>query len=335
MTITTRKKAGLRRGALALGGLTAAGLAVELVARATLPAPYVDRAPLVRVSPDPQVGYRLVARQRAFTYQARVETDEHGRRRMPSREGPRFVFLGGSETFGKGVEAEQTFAARVAETWTGSAVNLGTPDWTLDQSLAAWRTEGATLAPDRVVLTLYWDDLFAHPRTSMLGDPAVQAPASKTPERTSWGPRRWLRDLGLLERAAPIYTRSTAVVATRNALKGAWGRHRASPAWVWRDALVRGDTTPELDAAFARMARGLAAFAAEADATVVLLPIEDTPTETSWTRRARAAAEQAGLRTVDAGPALRALGAAAWIPYDGRPSPAGHAAIAQAILAAD
>jgi len=96
--------------------IAAGAIALELLATLVLPAPPRDRAPLVRVAPHPTLGYRLVPEQETFSYEAPVRTDARGLRILEatasSSAARRLLFVGGSETFGKGVRAPQTFAAR-------------------------------------------------------------------------------------------------------------------------------------------------------------------------------------------------------------------------------
>lgn len=324
----------LRRGLVILGVGLVGAVALELVSALWWPAPPRDRAPLVRVEPHPTLGYRLEPGQRTFSYQAPVHTDAHGLRVVeaaPTSTGARtLLFAGGSETFGKGVRAEQTFVARTAAglgpRWR--AVNAGTPDWNLEQSV---RFACAELEPSRasaLVLTLYWDDLFFDTSTSSA------APAGRT-ERGEWFVRRWARTSGALEVLAPLYTRSRVLCAARNAAKRAYGRADGQPAVLWRDALRAGATAPGLDAAWDRAAETLGrlatcAQAASSDVWVLILPVE--PTGGAFADRARTIASQAGFRVVDASAALLEGGAASFIPYDGRPSEEGHRRIAEALL---
>jgi hypothetical protein len=329
-----------RRGARWGLGLAGGAAALELLAALVLPAPYPDRRPLVAVAPDPALGYRLVPGQATFSYQAPVETNADGLRERPlaALTGPRVLVLGGSETFGKGVPAEATFARRLEASLPGGhTVNAGAPDWTLDQSAAFLETRGATLAPAGVVLALYWDDLFPTP----LGD----APAPGAP-RGEWGPRAWARRSGVLPYLAPLYTRSRVIMAARNGLKGASQRLRGAPEHRWPAALLAGTMDPELDAAWARAQGNLQRVADRCRAlgawgVVVLLPLEAQVTgsypQASFQSEARRRAEAAGLLVVDPLPALRAAhraGAALFIPYDGRPTAAGHAVVAEVLAEA-
>ena len=326
------------RGGLAL---VAGAALVEGACALLLPRPWVDRSPLVQVEPDPAVGYRLVPDQRTFSYQAAVRTNADGLRERPlgALGGRRMLVLGGSETFGKGVAAEDTFArqleARLSPPGAWHTVNAGAPDWTLNQSLAWLQTRGATLAPDRIILALYWDDLFFVP---IAGEAASGVP------REAWGPRTWARDLGLLAWLAPLYTHSRALCALRNAAKALSHRARGTAWHRWRRALLTGAREPDLERAWDQAEEGLRRArqaGGGAPVLVVLLPIEDQVgggyPQASFQREARRRAEAAGLEVVDAGPAFErahAAGEALFIPYDGRPTPAGHRVIADVLAEA-
>lgn len=330
------------RGPRWLVRASAAGLALalsaEILAVVVFDAPPVDRRPLVQVEPHPVLGYRLVPRQDTFTYQARVQTDLRGRRVPPRFDagGARTVlFVGGSETFGKGVKAEETFVYRVGEALGWGAVNAGTPDWSLEQSVRFVEQYAQSYRPSLVVLVFYWDDLFfdgsarAGTSTASAGSPA------EVETRGEWFLRRWARQSSLLERVAPLYTRSAALCAVRNGAKEAWGRLADQPAVRWRQALLTGDDAPGLaDAWRAAEAelRRLAAWGEQHGVPVVVLvlPMEQQAEVGGFPARARGAAEQAGLPVVDATEAVLEA-EAPFLPFDGRPSPAGHAAIARAL----
>lgn len=306
---------------------------VELVASFVWPAPYVDRAPLVRVAPHPVLGYALVPDQSTYSYQAPIRTDAEGLRVLPAATNTTrtVLFLGGSETFGKGVRAEETFAARVQAARPGTrAVVAGVPDWNVDQSVTWLDRYGARYAPEVVVLTFYWNDLFP--------EPALNREAAAPAE---WAPRAVLKRTGWLERIAPIYTRSRVAYVVRNALKGWIGRAREHPEFVWRDALLAGSSFEALDRAWARVEGEIDRFRTIADArgfrpVVLVLPIEqavergrlsELPSRVAGIARAR------GIDVVDASAAMMGCDGA-YIPWDGRPSAAGHAAIAEALLEA-
>ncbi len=315
----------------ALIAIVVALLAAELVASLFLPAPYVDRAPLVRVAPHPVLAYALVPEQSTFSYQAPVRTDADGLRALPSVTSTTstVLFLGGSETFGKGVRAEETFAARVQFARAGTnAIDAGVPDWNLDQSVLWLERYGARFSPDVVVLTFYWNDLFE--------EAGLDRDAAPVEE---WAPRAVLKRSGWLEQIAPLYTRSRLAYVARNALKTWVGRSRGHPEFVWRDALLAGETRPEIERAWSRIEVELERFSALADARgfraiVLVLPIEHAVARgrpTTFVPRAAELARARGLEVVDATPALMTA-SDPYIPWDGRPSPSGHAAIARALL---
>ncbi len=306
-------------------------MVAELTASLLLPAPYVDRAPLVQVAPHPVLAYKLVPRQQTFSYQAPVRTDDDGLRVLPSTTATAsWVFLGGSETFGKGVDAEKTYPALVQAELGVRATNAGVPDYNIDQSVLWLERYGG--APDVVVLAFYWNDLFLEAGLNRDAPPVRE-----------WAPRAVLKRTGLLERVAPLYTRSRVAYVLRNALKERVGQWRGHPEQVWRDALLEGTSRPEIERAWVRVAEQLDRFRTLAAhrgfrPVVLALPIEHAVERGGpfpVVERIRALTTE--LELVDATPALvasRNAGAQPYIPWDGRPSPAGHAAIAEALVAA-
>lgn len=310
----------------------------ELVSSFLLPDPPVDRAPLVQVAPHPVLGYALVPNQKTFSYQAKVYTNAAGLR-VPLLETATvgasrvIVFLGGSEVFGKGVAAEEAFPKLVEAELRGSvAVNAGVPDYNIDQSVLWLDRYGAPYAPSVVVLTFYWNDLFA--------DPSIDREANDNEE---WAPRTVLKRTGLLAKVAPLYTRSRIAYVARNALKTAVGRWRDHPEQRWRDALLRGESLPEIEAAWRRVGSEVARFSALARQRgfvplIVALPIEqaiEDGIDNDFGANVARLGERHGVRVVDATERLRdavSRGERPYIPWDGRPSVAGHQAIADAVL---
>jgi len=317
-------------------GTAALFLAAELLSSAWLDAPLVDRTPLVEVEPSALTGYRLRPLQESFTYQASVQTNAQGLRERTwtatEAAGRRVLFVGGSETFGKGVAVEDAFPRQVEQRTQGRlrSVNAGTPDWNLEQSLAFIEAEASRYRPHVIVLSLAWDDLFVD--ASMHAQPVA-------PEREGgqWFVRRWATQSGALRWLAPVYTRSRVLCAARNALKSSWARHQGLPSYVWRQALLNDETTPELEQAWGRAQAQLKAWAQRAhsqdyEAWLLIHVFEQQVRGERWgfQRRARAAAAQAGLQVIDPSPCYKG-GVDLFIPYDGRPSVQGHGCIAGAV----
>lgn len=355
--VARRARHGLRllKGA----GIAAMGaLAAEGVAALVLPSPPVDRRPLVRSDAHPVLGYRLVPNQRAFSYQAEVRTNAAGLRSGPldglPAEGLRTAVLGGSETFGKGVAEPETFARRLeASAAAGRVINAGTPDYVLRQSLVWLEVEGARLlrAEDRVVLTLFWDDLFEDQTVRFPPRPSAEEGAAMEQENEppiavdgEWWIRTWAREKGLLEYVAPIYTRSRLLYVVRNEAKIRLGRLR-NLSWVrWQDGLRSGAWSDDLAVAVERAGKDLDYFARLCRAnryrpTVLFIPSDHEIANASHPVRLRRTlaqhAQAAALPWVDPTEALRSAhqaGIGVTIPYDGVPSGDGHRVIAEVLL---
>lgn len=302
-----------------------------------LPAPPVDRRPLVQLESHADLGYQLVPGQESFSYQAPVLVNNDGLRERPQLppECQRMLFVGGSETFGKGVAVEETFVRRVEEGigpgWC--TINAGTPDWNLHQSVAFVRHYAPRYAPKVVVLVFDWDDLFFDASTG-------EAAAGQT-EASEWFLRRWAQKSGALEWMAPVYTRSRLLYAARNITKNSWGRMRGTPATLWQEDLLNGTPSQDLQTGFEFAQDELRQFSLQAkaqgfDPYVVLLPMRgqiiQRGVSTYFQKEATRRAGAHGLGVIDVREDFKAGLSQQFIPYDGHPSALGHARIAEGVL---
>jgi len=206
---------------LRLGGLVLALAGLELLLRASVPEPDQDRQLLWRVfgaegyaerqrsllglasvdalapllQPDDALLWQLRAGV-SLTGEAldpvlgrawSVQTSPQGMRARPLAELPegerRIVALGGSGTFGWGVEEEQAWPARLEESLDEGAqvLNLGVPGYTIAQSrrhLSRWAAE---VQPEVVILTVGDSESRRAPRTDLRAlSPGLSLPRSHT-----------------------------------------------------------------------------------------------------------------------------------------------------------
>ncbi len=102
-----------------------------------------------------------------------VSTDENGLRRTPSPPAPppgctfyRILLLGDSNTFGWGLEEDQTWAYSLQQAFQDHAVqviNAGMPGYTIVQCLELFRRVGTRYDPDMVILSVGMHDIAPAP----------------------------------------------------------------------------------------------------------------------------------------------------------------------------
>lgn len=174
---------------LLLGVFAVLGVGAELAARATVEVDGRERLPRVGMwreadrllewhehhppgaAPaqlghdrhDPLLGWRPVPdddwqSRKAGSFDARVHTNAQGLRgraaaaliAAPGR--PRIAVFGCSQTFGAGVEDDETYAALVADALDVEVLNFGVHGFGTDQQLLYFERDGVQYAPDVVVL---------------------------------------------------------------------------------------------------------------------------------------------------------------------------------------
>jgi len=284
--------------------------------------------------PDAQLGWRpkpgiQVRSARPDSFDVTVTINPQGLRgRAPvdvAREpgATRIAIFGCSQTFGSGVEDDETFSARLAGLLPGTEVlNFGVHGYGTDQMLLRWELEGRRYRPDVVVLAFAYYHLdrnvtgfrfYAKPRFELGPDgglrlvgvpvPAPDALGSAPGEKPPWPLAdrsvllRWLWDRELRRRNAELYRPS-------------------GPAWAVTTALVR------------RFAEDVH----RAGARMVLLNVdEDAP----WLAEPLAAlASGLGIEWADAVRALgrpRGQGIRLRLPGDPHWNPQGHAILAEVL----
>lgn len=116
-----------------------------------------------------------------------VQTSPEGLRARPLAELPegerRIVALGGSGTFGWGVEEEQAWPARLEETLDEGAqvLNLGVPGYTIAQARRHLARRAEAVQPEVVILTVGDTESRRAPRTDLTAlKPGLSIPRSHT-----------------------------------------------------------------------------------------------------------------------------------------------------------
>src|SRR4029453_1113249 len=192
--------------------------------------------------PDPTLGWRpkpgiSVHSVHPGSYDVMVTTNPQGLRGarpalQPRRPGTtRVAVFGCPQTFGSGVQDDETFSARLeASLHDVEVLNFGVHGYGTDQMLLRWEREGVDYAPDVVVLAFAYYHLgrnvtrfrfYAKPRLPLAGAGALRLEGVPVPHpdtlardgsQTAPWPLadrsvllRWLWDRGLRRRQAELY----------------------------------------------------------------------------------------------------------------------------------
>lgn len=335
---------------LLLASLGVSLIALEIVARAILPAPPPWRYPQLHYRPDPALLFTLAPNQQGFTADKLVAINAQGMRgplipyaRTPGRL--RLLFLGDSITFGYGVDDAEVVTARVASLLNDGAVpteviNSSIPAYNTEQEVTYLERDGVRYAPDWVIVGVCWNDI-----------------SDKSAVRVS--PEGWLIS-GASGTHTPLVgvTDSDVAYALRNTLKrsrllyGALEGWRALPGMFYPDSLtmlradvLEGRETPQVTEGWQRVDRAIGRIRELAEThgfrtLLVTFPIplgvERSFPRSSYPAHLRDLAEHEGLAMIDLQPAFRAAyrgHESLFIPYDGdHPNRVGHDIAAREIV---
>jgi len=284
--------------------------------------------------PDPVLGWRpkpgiQVRSTQPGSYDVTVTTTAdglRGRRTIGPERTPgvtRIAVFGCSQTFGSGVEDDETFSARLAVSLRGVEVlNFGVHGYGTDQMLLRWEREGVAYAPDVVVLAFAYYHLdrnvtafrfYAKPHFLLESGGSLQLAGIPVP-----APDVLARD-GIPPPPWPLADRSELL------------------RWLWsRELRRRDDATFQAEGPAWEVTRALitrfAKTAHEHGARMVLLNIdEDAPWLSEPLERL---ARSLDVTWVDAGPALgapRGQGVRLRLPGDPHWNPQGHAVLADVL----
>ncbi len=287
--------------------------------------------------PDPVLGWRprpgfqtRSARPGAFDVAVSINAQGlRGRTPVALAKTPgvtRIAVFGCSQTFGSGVEDEETFSARLAAALPGVEVlNFGVHGFGTDQMLLRWEREGARYAPDIVVLAF----AYYHLDRNVSGFRFFAKP------RFVLGPGGALELVGV-----PVPTPEALAVSVADAPPWPLADHSVLLRWLWSRELRRRDAAlyradgPAWDVTVA-MIRRFADTVHRAGAQMILLNIdEDAP----WLSDplGRLAAELR-ITFADAERALgepRSRGIRLRLPLDPHWNAQGHAVLAEVLRAA-
>jgi hypothetical protein len=328
-----------RRARLVLLTLStiAAAILAEGLARVMLaapPDPY--RTPQLQFVPDRQAGFVHRPNQAGFLDDGWATINALGTRGpLPVSPKPartmRILALGDSMTFGWGVGDEETYCAFLAARLrqlrphqASEVVNGGVAAYDLTHETGRLRQLAPVLAPDIVLVGLYWNDLLFD---GIAPGAAMPAAGEIDATRASGGevrPFLLSRPPGVLNR---ISRSSRALFALRRAWQSATTpRGAAAAALRWEVAMLEGESAPAIDSAWQHAEsslRELQSIAGASNATLglVIMPIraqvEDAYPRADYQARARRLASTLGLFVVDPLPVLRGRAREGlFLPYD-------------------
>ena len=299
------------------------------------------------LSYDPEVGY--VARPNSSTkwtvfdadgnisLQFHAHTDRRGARvANRGEQNPEpfdIVIVGDSFAWGYGVEGHETFALNTISALGASGANLALSSYGTTHSLQLLR-RNRDLAPKLVILGLLRDHLwrnvspcapsaypfcmdYAHVAWNENGQPYIAPPRSNGVARVH---RQMRAERGSLDPLTWIVHGLDIIVAELR----------------FRAANATASDREKQDAALEFLIREMASTASEMKAALLIVYLPDQSMSPSPAMLSRSA-QKLGYRFLDLSEAFAKLGAAArsklYLPKDGHPSAAGHALIAQELVA--
>jgi hypothetical protein len=140
---------------------------LEVEVRWVVGAPRAERLPLLRVRPDPQLGYTPMPNDTHYGYDQRTRLNSLGMRGpdVGKKEGKeyRILVLGETQLYGLGLADGELLTSvlqgqlrkRKHPQRRCRVINLGVRPFTLDQQLALLKSKGLDLEPDHVIVFFY------------------------------------------------------------------------------------------------------------------------------------------------------------------------------------
>jgi lysophospholipase L1-like esterase len=308
---------------------------LEASLRLLYPPPIRFRYPQESYDVDREVGPVLRPRQTAFTIDRVVRTNTLGLRDHEITPEPapgtlRVLALGDSQTFGNGLDLEETWPKQLERALPATpsrrweVVNAGVPGTDTWQHEIFLNRLLDTTHPHAVVLALYVNDVV--PRHDPL---AVDADA-----RTN----TWQKRVAYAVRRSAIVT--WLFYRVYMPVRGRWTQQAGSV----EDHVLTGRRDPRAERGWEQVERSLTAIKARCDAhgvalVVAVLPRRDQVAGTqpgrAYTERALAVARAHGIDAIDLLPDLTAAhrvhGAELFVPWDGHNSAAANRVIAAAL----
>jgi len=304
----------------------------EIVLRVLEPPPPASSGEIVRASEDADKQYELAPGSRGMLAGASVAINsfgcrdrEHAIERTPGVV--RIVGIGDSLTFGQGVEAEQTYLARLEAELTArhlpvEIINCGVFGYNVNEETERFSETAGLLKPDIMIIGYELGDLLPNPpyRKKTGAGKGGAAPADA-------GGMRWRGFFELFKRSRLVtflayrYSFLLKKLSLRN-----WDSLYADGSPLWKNLNARYDRM----AGIART-RGI-------DVAVVIVPelsnLDDRYPFKSVHARVAEMCRSRGMRVIDLLPSfLGQDGPSLWVhPRDRHPNARGHSIMAQGVV---
>lgn len=328
------------------GAFAVAGTIAEIAARLLYPAPLPWRTPQHAYQASSTLGFRYRPNQKAFTADKPFRTNSLGLRgtEVAREKAPgtrRVVFLGDSIAMGYGVREEDAFASVVGRGLGAGfeMVNAGVAAYNTEQEVTWFVETGSKLAPDVVVIEVYWNDISSKELVAVTADGVLYDRGGAGDRRGAWDGQLGYALRNLLKQSRALYIISMKI----RQLRAGGGGDRARENQL---AVLQGKVLPDVERGWAtieaQLARLRAACAAIGAALVVVVPpmpqqLAQPFPAVRYQSVMRGICQRLAIKCLDMLPAF----SAAWsgheslfIPYDGdHPNQAGHALIARELLA--
>ena len=320
---------------------------LELLCRLLFSAPLPWLMPQHRFEASPTVGFRYQPSQSTYTADKPFRTNRFGFRGPEwsvekSAGTRRIVVLGDSIGMGYGVREEDAFPALI-ERRAGPGVevlNLSVAAYSTEQEVRSFLSDGLQFAPDQVVIELYWNDVSAKSDVAVTADGALIDGRSGDQRSSAEGPTAyWLRNL--LKRSRALYVLSFKLRQVQ-ALFSSPDTHT-----VLQRAVLLGEPDAVLEQGWAEIERQLAQLKVACVERGIPLLVVIPPMPQQLTGGFPGARYQSVVGGICERQGLRCLNLldafqrnyrgheSLFVAYDGdHPNEAGHALIADAVLAA-
>lgn len=221
----------------------------EVMLRVFLPDPVVWIYPQDRYLPDDEIGHWLVANQSAYSHDKPVLTNSLGVRDteydpVPGPGVYRVLALGDSQTFGNGLQVEDTWPKQLEMTLnrpegsgTFEVINCGLPASDTWQHRLIMERMLDSYDTSAVVLAFYVNDVVLKP------------------ERVSID--RSLDRSEIEQKLIYHAKRSVLLLSLRTAYKSIQQKFSPDPGIAMEDAIVHGESSPEIDARWLQVEQSL------------------------------------------------------------------------------
>ena len=154
---------------LLLTVIIVAAVVLETFARRVVGVPLKEKLPLLRVQPDPDIGWVMMPSDKHYTYENLVELNELGFRDAEiSAKYPgeyRILAVGDSHIYGQGLGEQELMTTILEQELNNTSsschiniINMGIRAYSVNNEMAMLKKVGLSLEPDHVILFFYIND---------------------------------------------------------------------------------------------------------------------------------------------------------------------------------